>query len=94
MARKLKRGEAEIKAAMVQAQIAADRNAHKPDFRGVPLKVLFDKLHEEIDELYIAILSGNPQRILEEGGDVLWVVVMIMAHDAFLVWGEGQDERE
>lgn len=79
------RGRAQIQAAMPEAQKAATRNGYKGDWRRTPLKTLFDKLYEELDEYYEAVLSGDPQRIREELGDVLWVAIMIADHDLMLV---------
>jgi NTP pyrophosphatase (non-canonical NTP hydrolase) len=78
------RGQAQIQQAMSEAQKAATRNGHKGDWRRLPLKALFDKLYEELDEYYEAVLSGDPQRILEELGDVIWTAIMIADHDLML----------
>lgn len=78
------RGQAQIEVATLEAQKAAARNGHKGDWRRVPLKVLFDKLYEELDEYYTAVLLGDPQRIREELGDVIWTAAMIADHDLML----------
>lgn len=74
------RGEAQIKAAAAEAQKAATRNADKGDYHREPLCKLFDKLREEADELYAAILTGNAERIRAESGDVVWTATMIADH--------------
>lgn len=78
------RGRAQIQVAMPEAQKAAIRNGHKGDWRRAPLKALFDKLYEEFDEYYEAVLSGNTERVREEMGDVIWTAIMIADHDLML----------
>lgn len=78
------RGEHAIKAAALEAQKAATRNKDKPDWRREPLRKLFDKLDEEVEEFHTAVLSGDLQRICEELGDLVWVAVMIADHDQAL----------
>jgi phosphoribosyl-ATP pyrophosphohydrolase len=86
------RGEREIKAAALEAQRAATRNGHKPDWRREPLCKLIEKLREEVDELEQAVVSGDNQRIREEAGDCIWTVTMIGDHD--LIWESHEDRSE
>ncbi len=79
------RGESAIKAAALEAQKAATRNAKKGDYHRIPLKVLFDLLEEETYEFYEAVLSGDKERICEELGDFLWTGTMIASHGGQLV---------
>lgn len=76
------RGKKPIEHGFVEALKAAQRNSHKRHWRTLTLKFLFEKLEEEVDELNQAVLDCNPQRILEELGDVLWTAIMIVDHDA------------
>ena len=88
------RGKKPLKAAWVQAQIAADRNAHKPGWRQEPLRNLFEKLDEEVDEYHEAVMSGDLQRVREELGDLIWTATMIADHDAALGDWEPEDEPQ
>lgn len=74
------RGEVQIKAAAVEAQKAATRNADKGDWHREPLCKLFDKLDEECLEFRKAVVAGDAERICEELGDVLWSAAMIADH--------------
>jgi NTP pyrophosphatase (non-canonical NTP hydrolase) len=78
------RGEQAIRAAADEAQKAALRNAHKPDYRRARIGDLFDLLKGEFVEFEEAVLSGDLQWIREELGDVIWCAVMIADHDCAL----------
>ena len=82
------RGAAEIEAASSEARRAATRNAHKGDYHREPLCKLFDKLDEERDEFYEALLSGTRARIREELGDLVWTATMIADHGGQLLPSE------
>lgn len=71
------RGTREIGVAMLEAQLAATRNKHKPHWRKVPLYRLMLKLLEETLELIGAVFSGDRRRSQEELGDLLWVLIML-----------------
>jgi len=86
------RGQQAIGAAAVEAQKAALRNAHKPDYRREPLRKLFDKLDEKAREFEQAVLSGDLEAVKSELGDLVWVAVMIADHDCAL--GEWTTARE
>lgn len=58
--------------AMEVSKRAAKTGFEWPDIEGV-----FDKLHEEIQELKDEIASGNQQRIKEEFGDILFTLVNV-----------------
>lgn len=78
------RGEHQIRAAAAEAQKAANRNDSKGDWRRVPLCNLFQKLYEEEDEFYEAVLSGDPEQVRAELGDVIWTATMIADHGLML----------
>jgi NTP pyrophosphatase (non-canonical NTP hydrolase) len=83
------RGEVQIEAAALEAKKAAERNAHKGDWRRSPLKNLVIKLEEEVDEYYNALVSGDVRQIREELGDVIWTATMIADHGLMLELVEG-----
>jgi len=56
------------------------KKAAKVKFDWENAEQIFDKLHEEIDELKVAIKSKNETEIAEEIGDLLFVVVNLARH--------------
>lgn len=60
------------------AQEAAIRNEHKGDWRKCLVATLIEKLYEEVDELYMAVKSGDRDHIRYELGDVIWTATMVV----------------
>lgn len=68
----------------IDAFRAAQRNAHKQDWRREPLKSLFEKLTEEVRELCLEVVAESDIRLAQEFGDVVWVAIMIADHGLML----------
>lgn len=56
------------------------KQAGKIGFDWPHIKHVFDKMHEELDELQNAMQNGDPNEILDETGDILFVACNLARH--------------
>lgn len=84
--------EQAVRAAAVEAQKAAERSTHDPDYRREPLCKLFERLDREAHGFYEAVLSGDAERTRRAIGGLVWTATMIADHGLML--GEARSGEE